>query len=373
MTGPIIVTADPRAPRPHRPLWHGLASLCVAVTLIGCEPAQDSESAARTPGGADTHGSPGIDAALAAAEQYLDGGDLPSAETILVKLIEQAPDDYRAHELYGRVLFLEGVQAPRRGSGESSAALFKKAYRHYRASVEAAGTLDPMVAAGLNQSAGEIASAAGLPQRAVEHFQAAGRLDPTAPKHPLYEAQILMQLERRAEARQALERVLTLDPDEAYAHASLALVALREGDESSALRHVQEAREIDPENLGIRIQEARIRRQCDQPRHALELLLALDERHRTQEAVTAEIAECYMLLDQPLDAAKAWELRYRRHPRKPTAWRAAVRAGEAHLAAGRPVDAQWWCLQAQLAAPNESEVEALKNALESPPQSPPTP
>jgi tetratricopeptide (TPR) repeat protein len=373
MTGPIIVTADPRAPRPHRPLWHGLASLCVAVTLIGCEPAQDSESAARTPGGADTHGSPGIDAALAAAEQYLDGGDLPSAETILVKLIEQAPDDYRAHELYGRVLFLEGVQAPQRGSGESSAALFKKAYRHYRASVEAAGTLDPMVAAGLNQSAGEIASAAGLPHRAVEHFQAAGRLDTTAPKHPLYEAQILMQLERRAEARQALERVLTLDPDEAYAHASLALVALREGDEASALRHVQEAREIDPENLGIRIQEARIRRQCDQPRHALELLLALDERHRTQEAVTAEIAECYMLLDQPLEAALAWELRYRRHPRKPTAWRAAVRAGEAHLAAGRPVDAQWWCLQAQLAAPNESEVEALKHALESPPQSPPTP
>jgi tetratricopeptide (TPR) repeat protein len=204
----------------------------------------------------------------------------------------------------------------------------------------------------------------------VEHFQAEGRLDPTAPKHPLYEAQILMQLERRAEARGALERVLTLDPDEAYAHASLALVALGEGDEASALRHIQEAREIDPENLGIRIQEARIRRQCDEPRHALELLLALDERHRTQEAVTAEIAECYMVLDQPLDAARAWELRYRRHPRQPTAWRSAVRAGESHLAAGRTEDARWWCRQAELAAPDEDEVKALQQALEPPRQSP---
>jgi predicted Zn-dependent protease len=347
--------------------------LWITVSLIGCGPAQDSESSDATPAGTETQGAAAIDAALAAAEQYLDGGDLASAETILVKLIEQAPDDYRAHELYGRVLFLQGVQAPRRGNGDTSTGLFEKAYRHYRASVEAAGELEPIVAAGLNQSAGEIASAAGLPDRAVEHFRAAGRLDPTTPKHPLYEAQMLLQLERPAEARTALERALTLDPDEAYAHASLALVALREGDEASAVRHVQEAREIDPDNLGIRIQEARIRRQCDQPRHALELLLALDERHRTQEAVTAEIAACYVILGQPLDAARAWELRYRRHPRQPTAWRAAVRAGEAHLAAGRADDARWWCRQAQLAAPGEAEVRALQEALESLPASPDPP
>ncbi|MHC4082522.1 MAG: tetratricopeptide repeat protein [Planctomycetota bacterium] len=373
MTGPIIVTAGPRAPRPHRPLLLGLAALFVAVTFIGCGPAQDSESTGRTPEGAEPSGSPAIDAALAAAEQYLDGNDLASAETILVKLLDRSPGDYRAHELYGRVLFLEGVQAPQTGNAESSGPLFEKAYRHYRAAVEAAGEVDPMVAAGLNQSAGEIASAAGLPDRAVEHFQAAGRLDATAPKHPLYEAQMLIQLERRAEARRALERVLALDPDEAYAHASLAAVALQDGDRASAVRHVQEAREIAPENLGIRIQEARIRRQCDQPRHALELLLALSERHQTEEAVTAEIAACYMALGQPLDAAKAWEHRYRRHSRHPTAWRAAAKAGEAYLAAGRQQDAQWWCRQAQLAAPDEAEVKALEQALESPQPSLETP
>jgi len=339
----------------------------MTVSLIGCGPAQDSERPAPSTDSADPHRSSAIDTALAAAEQYLDGNELASAETILVKLLEQAPADHRAHELYGRVRYLQGVHARREGRDQASAELLREAYRHYGASVEAAGELDPAAAAGLNQSAGEIASAAGLPDRAVEHFQAAGRLDPTAPKHPLYEAQILMQLERPAEARQALQRVLALDPDEAYAHASLAAVALREGDRASALRHIQEARDIVPGNLGIRIQEARIRRQCDQPRHALELLIALDDRLRAEEAVTAEIAECHLALGEPLQAARAWEHRYRRHPRQPTAWRTAVKAAEAYLAAGRRADALWWCRQAQLGAPGEPEVRALQQALEAPP------
>jgi Flp pilus assembly protein TadD len=270
--------------------------------------------------------------------------------------------------MYGRVRYLRGVHAQQEGRAEASAELFREAYRHYRASVEAAGELHPAVAAGLNQSAGEIASAAGLPDRAVEHFQAAGRLDPTAPKHPLYEAQILMQLDRPAEARLALERVLALDPDEAYAHATLATVALREGDGASAVRHIEEARDIAPGNLGIRIQEARIRRQCDQPRRGLELLLALDERQRAEEAVTAEIAQCHFALGEPVAAARAWEHRYHRNPRQPTAWRAAIRAAKAHLAAGRPDDALWWCRQAQLAAPDQPEVIELQQALEAPPE-----
>jgi predicted Zn-dependent protease len=303
---------------------------------------------------------------VAAAEQYLDGNDLASAETILLKLLEQAPGNHRAHELLGRVLYLKSITVRRGGDRTSGDALIREAYRHYRASVEAAGELDAEVAAGLNQSAGEIASAAGLPDRAVEHFHAAGRLDPTAPKHPLYEAQVLIQLERTAEARRALDRVLTLDPDEAYAHASLAAVAMLENDGPSALQHIQEAREIAPENLGIRVWEARIRRRCNQPRHGLELLLALDATLQAEEAVTAELAACYVALDQPLDAARAWERRYRRQPQDPTAWRAAVGAAKSHLAAGQREDALWWYEQARLAAPDRPEVSELARALQKP-------
>ncbi|MHC4218947.1 MAG: tetratricopeptide repeat protein [Planctomycetota bacterium] len=359
MAAPIIVTADPRAHRPQRACLLGLAWIWIALTIIGCEQARESESATPPAGAADAQRSSAHETAVAAAEQYLDGNDLASAETILVKLLEQAPANHRAHELLGRVLYLKSLTVRRGGDGKSGDALIQEAYRHYRASVEAAGELDAEVAAGLNQSAGEIASAAGLPDRAAEHFQAAGRLDPTAPKHPLYEAQVLIQLGRPAEARRALERVLTLDPDEAYAHASLAAVALLEDDHASALQHIQEAREIAPGNLGIRIQEARIRRQCDQPRHALELLLALDAGLRAEEAVTAELAACYLALDQPLEAARVWERRYRRGPQRPTAWRAAVGAAHSHLAAGRREEALWWYEQARLAAPDQPEVADL--------------
>jgi tetratricopeptide (TPR) repeat protein len=355
MTGPIIVTA-------------GAAILWITVSVIGCGRAQDAESPTAATDNSGPQRSSAIEAALAAAEQYLDGNDLASAETILVKLLEAGPANYRAHELYGRVLYLRGVHAQRAGRDEAGAELFAAAYDHYRASVEAAEAVEAAVAAGLNQSAGEIASAAGLSERAVAHFQAAGRLDPASPKHPLYEAQMLIQLERTAEARRALERVLELDPDEAYAYASLAAVAMAEGNRVSALRHIREARDIAPGNLGIRIQEARLRRQCDEPRQALELLMALDERLRAREAVTAEIAACHLALGNPVEAARAWEYRYRRHPRQPTAWRAAVRAGEAHLAAGRRQDAQWWCREARLVAGDRPEIEALEQALNAPPE-----
>jgi tetratricopeptide (TPR) repeat protein len=326
--------------------------LLLAVTYIGCDRAPDASTSAPPADAADLRQSAATESALAAAQQYLESNDLASAATILAKLLETAPGDHRAHELFGRVLYLQGRPG--------------EAYDHYRAAVEAAGEDDPAAAAGLNQSAGEIASAAGLPKPALDHFRAAGRLDPSAPKHPLYEAQILIQLDRRDEAREALERVLSLDPDEAYAHASLAVVALRDDDQPDALRHIGEARAIAPGNLGIRVQEARIRRHFDQPRRALELLLALNPRLRTEEAVTSEIAACYLALDRPRDAALAWEQRYRADPHSGSAWRAAVRAGEAHLAAGRREDAQWWWQQARLAAPEADEVRALGRKLQAP-------
>jgi tetratricopeptide (TPR) repeat protein len=305
------------------------------------------------------------DTALVAAEQYLDGKDPASAEMILLKLMEQAPGDHRVHELYGRVLYLKGLEAGLGGDDRAAAAMYEQAYGHYRTAVEAAAGQDPLVLAGLNQSAGEIASAAGFTERGAEHFRAAGRLDPTAAKHPLYEAQMLIQLKRPAEARLALERVLALDPDEVYAHASLAAAAVQEQDTVSALEHIQEARRIDPDNLGIRLQEARIRRLCGQPRRGLELLLATDEDLRAREPFTREIAACYATLGEPAKAAEAWERCFRRHPDRPGAWRAAVEAATARLEAGQRQEALQWYRQARLAAPDAAEVEALGQALQS--------
>ncbi len=309
-----------------------------------------------------------VNASLSSAEQYLSAGDTASAEAILVKLIEKTPGDYRPHELYGRVLYLRAAVSGSPGAAEH----LGRAHDHYRIAVESAtaAAVASSELAGLNQSAGEIASVAGRRGEALAHFREAGRLDPTNPKHPLYAAQMLVQLDRRGEARTALQRVLVLDPDEPFAHASLASIALAEADQDAAIRHIEAARAIDGDSLAIRLQEASIRRRCDQPRRGLELLVGLDDGTRAEEAVTAEIAECYLRLGEPAKAAEAWEHRFLTHPHHPAAWRAAVRAAHARLAGGDTEAARWWSRQAQLVAPpDEPEVAALKQAIDSAPDS----
>ena len=350
----------------------------LAVCLTGCErqPQQPSQQLAQQqtqqPAQHQAVSAEAIDASLAAADHYLAGGDTTSAETILVKLIAKAPRDYRAHELYGRTVYLDvaiagGATDP--AKAKTRAQRLELAHDHYRIAVVSAteaGVADATLS-GLHQSAGEIAGAAGRRDAALGHFRDAGRLDPTNPKHPLYEAQILVQLQRPREARQALERVLALDPDESFAHATLAMMALDRTDCETAIARIEVARRIDPDSLAIRIQEARIRRGCNQPRRALELLVGLAASLRAQETVTEQIAECYRRLDQPIKAAEAWEHRFLTHPHDPTAWRAAVGAARARLAGGDLEGARWWGRQASLVAPDEPEVVNLEQALQSPP------
>ncbi len=343
----------------------GFACLMGGIVPIGCSEGSEPSAVAGEAGASQRREhavSPqAIDKSLAAAEDYFGRQELASAEAILIKLIEKAPRDHRVYELFGRVLFLKGVEARARGEQENAAMLLDQAYGRYRTSVELASELDPVLAAGLHQSAGEIAVAAGRSDDALGHFQQAGRLDPTNSKHPLYAAQIVLQQERWVEARHLLDRVLTLDPDEAFAYASLAAVALHEDNQAKAIEHIEEARRIDPQTLALRIQEAKVRRRCGQPRRGLELLVMLDEKQRAEEAVAYEIAECYLLLGKPMKSAKAWEHRYRRHP---SAWLAAVRVAEALLEADRPEEARIWYEQARLAAPEAPQVRSLAESFE---------
>jgi predicted Zn-dependent protease len=362
----IIVNARLTVDGPTRRRRFLIAAGLSALAGIGsaaCErktPAPPIETAENTIGPA------AIDASLDAAEQYLTAGNTANAESIIVGLLARAPQDHRAHELYGRVLYLKSFEASTRGDEAAAAQYVTDAYGQYQLSVTGAETAggNPHMLAGLHQSAGEIASAAGRPDEALEHFREAGRLDPGAAKAPLYEAQILIGLGRPGDAQQALQRVLQLDPEEAYAHASLAALAMRRADHEAAVEHITEARRVDPQNLLFRLQEARIRRESGDPRTALELLVALDARTRIEEAVTAEIAACYTSLDLPAKAGEAWEQRYRVDPRHPTAWRAATRAAHARLKSGERDRALFLYQRALLLAPQEAEVRALGRIIE---------
>lgn len=279
-----------------------------------------------------------IDSALAAAERAIASGDAEGAAAIAARVAAQAPRDCRRMELSGRILYLRGLQAGAAGDAEEAGRLIGAAHDSYREAI----ACEPDPPAGLHQSAGEIAAAAGRLEGALGHFQAASGLDPANPRHPLYEAQMFLRLGRAAEAREAIARVLDLDPAQPFAHATLAAADVDGGDCAGALAHIEEARRREPRDLALRIHEASIRRRCRQARQALELLAGLDEATRAQEMVTAEIAECWRALGEPASAAAAWELRYRHDPRDPSAWRAAARAADLHREAGDGDAARWW-------------------------------
>ena len=335
--------------------------MLVSISLISCSEQGDASSANAAPTSQTPITQEAIEKALAAAQDYFLKQRLTEAQLILRTLIEREPREYRAHELLGQVLLSQAMQPAEEPDARAAAQAIVEAYEEYRQATQLIpNQVDPTAAAGLHQSAGEIASIAGRLDDALDHFQRAAQLDPTNPKHPLYQGQILLQKRMLPEARRALERVLIVDPNEAYAHASLAMIALEEDNEVKAIEHIAEARQIDPNDLSLRIQEARVRRLCNQPRRALELLVLLTDQERAEEVVASEIASCYRQLGQPTKAAQAWQHRYQL---RPEAWQAAAHAAEAYFAAQQRDEALWWYERARLAAPNSPQVRALEKTI----------
>lgn len=287
------------------------------------------------------------------AETLLNGGHLNEAEAILLAIIEASPQDYRAHALYGSLLYTRGIEAREAGSESAAHKHFLEAYEH--AAIAAAlaedSESDVIKVADLHHEAGDIAAAAGLGDDALEHFRTAGRMDPMVVRHPLAEAQLLIELGRHREAAAVLKRVLEIDPDEAFAYALLAEV-----DCELALRTLRNTGAIAAGDLDLHIRNVKTCHSCGRTDEALEVLLALDDRDRAGEAATAGIADAFQMQGESGKAAIIWELRYMRHPGD---WRAALHAAEAWLKADAPKAARWWYRQVQQAAPDEPEVRAL--------------
>ncbi len=336
------------------------AALAVAacgrrVDVGGADPPPHDSSAPRSP----TVSTESIRAALTAAQRYLDGAELDKAEIILARLIERAPREGLGREMMGQVLVGQAARAERRGDTEAAGAARRAAFEQYRVATR----LDPD-SAGLHHSAGMVALAAGEPAAALDLFERAAELDPVDPQHPLFAAQILIQRGARSEAARHLARVLVIDPDEPLAHASLAVIALEEGRFDEALDRIATARDLAPSDLRLRLQEARIHRRRGKPGRGVELLAGLGPEPRRDPGVCDELAACLTDLGRHEAAAAVWENLYRRGPRDRLAYRAAARAGAAHLRAGNRSQAEEWLEQAQLGAPGAPEVRELRRRLE---------
>lgn len=223
---------------------------------------------------------------LGRARQHLNQSEVGRAEALLREAVERSPDNRDLRALYGETLLLLG--RPR------------EAYAQYEHAVHGS-TND---SASLRSAAGDVASLAGLHDRAEEHYWRAQQLEPSNPKHPLYLAQIQRKLGKADEAKASLLRAAKLDPSLAVAWASLASVALDENKLSIAQGYIKRAREAEPERVAWRLIEAKILRRENRPEDALRLLAALSPEEKLGDpAVVQEMGLSYGLLGRPADAA----------------------------------------------------------------------
>ena len=324
--------------------------------LVACEHAAEDSAARPSSHRSNAQEGPAesaIQAAIEAVEKYEIAGDLESAEAIAARLCERAPSDWRAAELYGRVLVMRGLAAAEAGDAAATG-FYHRAYEQYRSAV----ALEPTPE--LHQSAGSVAVMGGENQAALGHYLAAAAIDPLNPQHPLFAAQLMLQERRFQEADDLLARALELNPELATAQASRAVVAMEDGRFDEARSLVAAARQLDPANLDLRLVEARILRRSGDPNAALRLLLPLNERDRAAAPVATEIALSFNALGNHRKEAEAWMHRCGLRANDPQIWRAQIQAGRALLRAGERERANLWLQEAQLKAPDAPEVAALR-------------
>lgn len=226
--------------------------------------------------------------AMDAARRYLNQGEAGKAEPILLAMLDRSPRDQDALTLLAETMLAQSKP-------KDALALYLRAI-----------AVGPDHAE-LRFAAATVAIEAGEPERAIEHYQAAERLDPASPKHPLYLAQVQRSLGKVDAAKASLLRAASLDPDLAIAWGVLADIALGENAVPLARQHIARARAADPANVHWRVIEARILRRDNQPAEAVRLLAALGDDALAEEVnATAELAMSYGLLGRADDAAGIW-------------------------------------------------------------------
>ncbi|MFZ9889392.1 MAG: tetratricopeptide repeat protein [Myxococcota bacterium] len=141
----------------------------------------------------------------------------------------------------GEVSFALGRNLHALGEFERAIPLLRQAESEYPDRAEVANALGMSL-----YQAGEVDEAADAFERAVA-------LDPTESAFYVNLGRSYLDEEKLDAAEKALETALHLRPDSADAHASLALVCHKAGDNTRALHHAREALAEEPENPVMRL------------------------------------------------------------------------------------------------------------------------
>lgn len=228
-----------------------------------------------------------ITAALESARALMTASEWTKAQTILREATARFPDDQDL-----RVALAETLIALRK-PGE--------AYAQYEKALE----IGPREAR-LEFAAGQVASSAGMTDRAEAHFAMAQTLDPKAPAYPLMLGLVQRKQGSHESAKASLLRAANLDPDSPFAWGTLADIALSENNVNLALQHIARARKLQPESKEWRLVEARALKRKGEPEKALMVLLPMDRSQRIEPAVVRLIAECYGMLNRHANAAEVY-------------------------------------------------------------------
>lgn len=161
--------------------------------------------------------------------------------------------------------------------------------------------------AAMHIQAGTLANREGLLDKAIEHYQAAMRLEPTQARHPLFLAMIQIKQGQDDAAIASLAKAVRLDDTLGEAWGTLAELELRRNNIAMAAQHIAKARAAQPEFIKWRVVHARILRRQADPAAALALLENLPEADRTTTLVGRDLAESLSMLGQHAKASTTLE------------------------------------------------------------------
>jgi tetratricopeptide (TPR) repeat protein len=183
--------------------------------------------------------------------------------------------------------------------------------------------------------AGTLANAAGLPEKAIEHYQQAQTLDSANPQYPLYLGMVQRKQGLEAQAMANLLRAATLDPDLAEAWGTLGDIALARNEPNVALQHAEKAATLQPDRLAWRTLRARAQNRLNQPQKAVDLLINLQAEQRADATTLATLTSALGLLRRFEDSAAQFESAARVHAGKPEALHFQLQAARLYLQAGK--------------------------------------
>ncbi|MBX3359334.1 MAG: tetratricopeptide repeat protein [Phycisphaeraceae bacterium] len=262
-----------------------LAAGLVVIIKTLASPQSPAEAAAAGSGLAGAAGAKQIEETLAAARQAMSSREYDKAAALLARTVEANPNDQELRVAYGEALMAQNK--------------FSESFAQYD---RATGMGQPN--AKLHFIAGTIANKAGRLDRAEDHYSMAQRLDPRIPDYSLYLAMIQLKREEPTAAAKNLLMVVQMQPGRAEAWGTLGEIYMKDDKLTIALQNTQKARELQPEVLRWRLNEARIIKRQNDPQKAATILLALDDAQRRQDEVMALLAECYGMLSKPAEAAR---------------------------------------------------------------------